>query len=136
MHKKAAVEIFNSSHIPATIVDVVVIKSTVINSNKKGLQSLLNGYFKAHDNFTQKDELTLQLMAARQRLSKVELIKSFNGILMTGLEENLKLLTGIKPDLYNTINNLNEILTTAKLLDTPIISDNIIENSFLLNSRK
>ncbi len=69
LKKLGAVTLFDSSEIPDRIVDVLVVKSEVVDTHPRSLRRLLEGYFKAREHLASNPDAAAKLMAVRLGLS-------------------------------------------------------------------
>lgn len=84
--------LFSSSEIPGEIVDVLVVKSALLESRPHQLQALLDGWFQAITYLNTKPAQAHAIMAPRLGLSTLELAEAYAGLLIPKREDNLKQL--------------------------------------------
>lgn len=110
--------IFDSSHIPNQIVDVLVTRKSFAQKNPQALTKLLNGYFRAIDLLKHNPDSAISEMAGYENISGDKFKQGLAGIRIPNREENIKLLGGEYPPL----------LSTAKKINTFMQGNNIITN--------
>ncbi|MEZ0323802.1 MAG: ABC transporter substrate-binding protein [Hydrogenothermaceae bacterium] len=78
--KKEGWVIFSSKDIPMEIIDVLVVKTELLDKNREDVKELIDGYYKAFDYFQKNKELALSMISKRQHISSEEVEKAFQGI--------------------------------------------------------
>lgn len=129
--KLGAQVLFDSSQIPGRIVDVLVVHASAVKANPRALKQLLTGYFKARDYFDASPEAAANLMALRLRLSPAEVLASYVGMNLPGLEQNRALLSGKPAPLQLTAGDISQFMLQKKMLKNQLSVENLIDNSFL-----
>lgn len=132
--KLGAQLLFDSSQIPGRIVDVLAVHAETVKTNPNALKKLLTGYFKAHDYFFASPESAANLMSPRLQLSPVEVLASYAGINLTGLEGNRTLLNGKPSPLQLTADDIRRLMLQNKFLKNKFSVEGLIDNSFLPES--
>jgi NitT/TauT family transport system substrate-binding protein len=129
--EQGARNIFNSSHIPGKIIDVLVVQNKAAATNPKTLKQLIAGYFKARQHFSTYPEESAKLMAGRMGIPPKEVILSFNGLKLPSLEENRSLLSGDQAGIQKTTRELAAFLYKKSLLKKEISISNLTNPGFL-----
>ena len=111
-------EIFDSSMIPGEIVDALVVRRETLKPRSGQLTLLLAGWFKALRYLEEQPESAAQLMAPRLQIKPKEVLASYEGLLLPGLEENKKILDGPTPSLNETVSRLANVMMDLALLDS------------------
>ena len=123
--------LFDSSQIPGRIVDVLAVHAGAVKTNPRALKQLINGYFKARDYFSASPEAAASLMSPRLKLSSAEVLASYAGINLTGLEDNRVLLSGKPSPLQLTADDISKFMRHKKFLRNEFSVEDLIDNSFL-----
>jgi NitT/TauT family transport system substrate-binding protein len=113
---KGAKELFNSSQIAGEIVDVVAIRSEVLEQRPQQVDALLSGWFKALTYFHNNSQNAATIMSKRLKLSPQEVLASYRGLHLPDLEENRAMLKGTAVPLWATISRLAEVMKGRNLL--------------------
>lgn len=113
---KGAKEVFNSSQMPGEIVDVVAVRSEVLEQRPQQVDALLNGWFKALAYFHNHSQQAAAMMSKRLKLSPQEVLASYQGLHLPDLEENRAMLKGTSIPLWVTILRLAEVMKEHNLL--------------------
>ncbi len=104
---KGAVRLYDSSHIPRLIVDVLAIRSSVLETEARSIRHLLAGHFRALDFLRNQFRDAADLMAPRLRLHADEVRLAFKGMELPGIADNRRLLTGPTPELLTSARTLS-----------------------------
>lgn len=110
-------EVFDSSMIPGEIVDVLVVRRETLTSRSGQLTLLLEGWFKALRYFEEQPASAAKHMSPRLQMVPNEVLASYQGLLLPGLEENMRALGGPAPSLDGTVARLAEVMGALVLLD-------------------
>lgn len=129
--KLGAQLLFDSSQIPGRIVDVLAVHAEAVKTNPRALKQLLTGYFKVRDYFSASPEAAANLMSPRLQLSSAEVLASYVGINLPGLEENRALLSGKPSPLQLTAGDISQFMLQKKFLKNKFSVESLIDNSFL-----
>ncbi len=78
--KAGARPIFDSRQLPEEIVDVLVIRTSVIETQRENLKALIDGWFKARDLLVENNHSAMVLAAKHQGISAAELSEALTGI--------------------------------------------------------
>lgn len=122
--------IFDSSHIPNTIVDVLVARKETLEKHKNLIQTLVNGQSKALDTIENFKVESLKVMAQRMEISQEQLDEAMQGIHYPDLKENQTLLRK-NGKLFATVEGLNTILYEANLIAQPVEAHKLFDDSFV-----
>lgn len=124
-------EIFSSASIPGRIIDVLVVRTEIIDSKKTLVQQLVNGHFMALDFMKTKHDKSYEKIATRMNLSKVETQKSFEGLELPTLAENKALLVNCERNLQKTADYLTQIMLERKLLAKPVNTKDLCRSEWV-----
>jgi len=131
LRNKGAKLIFDSSQIPGRIVDVLVVKESVIKAHAASVSQLIKGYFKARELLEKDPMKAAKSMAPRLNLSAEAVLASFNGIKLPSLAENHQLLDEQNSTLIPTIQKLSTIMHKKGLLRREISDPHMTSSQFL-----
>ena len=83
-------KIFTSKEIPFEIVDVLIVRDSLLKEKKRYMKELINGYFMAVDFMKNRDKQAIDYIVRRLNIGDSELDVILDNIVMLGREENLK----------------------------------------------
>jgi len=112
--------LFDSSRIPGEIVDLVAVRSSVIENKPKAVETLLGGWLSATDYMKRDPADAARRMGIRQQITGEQFLESLRGLHIPSRAENLRMLGGMKPELAVTGRRLLTLMLEAKLLAKPI----------------
>ena len=112
--------LFDSSRIPGEIVDLVAVRSSVIENKPKAVETLLGGWLSATDYMKRDPADAARRMGIRQQITGEQFLESLRGLHIPSRAENLRMLGGMKPELAVTGRRLLTLMLEAKLLAQPI----------------
>ena len=127
LRAKGAKELFNSSQIPNEIMDVLVLRRSVIKGNDKQVRALLQGWFRALDFIRQDTPAAARLLAPRLGITPAEVITTFKELRLAEHGDNYAMLEGQPPQLLGIATKLQEILLKNNLLREPLDIARLIE---------
>jgi len=118
--RKGAHVLFDSAQIPGKIVDVLVVRPSVLSSDRAAVQAVVDGWFKALARIERDYDSSLQRMNARLQLDASDLRTAYQGIILGSATQNRKLFGGQTPELTATATALaQELLANGLLKKTP-----------------
>lgn len=118
--RKGAHVLFDSAQIPGKIVDVLVVRPSVLNADRAAVQAVVDAWFKALAQIEHDYDGSLQRMNARLQLDASDLRAAYQGIILGGTAQNQKLFGGQTPELTATATALaQELLAHGLLKKTP-----------------
>jgi len=126
--KAGAHVLFDSSQVPGRIIDVLAVRSEVTSINRRTLQELLQGHFRATEYLARQPQDAEKRMAPRLNGSA---LTQFQGIRLPDLQENRTLLGGNPPHLQSTAGELVALMLGRKLLQRPVAVARIADPAFL-----
>lgn len=115
-----AKQIFDSSQIPGEIVDVLVVRDSVITEQAESAQALVDGQFRALDYLQTNPQDSAIRVAPRTKVTPEQFLESLEGLRIPGLEENQALLSQQDPLLLKTARRLVEVMLANQLLSQPV----------------
>ncbi|MCF2858701.1 ABC transporter substrate-binding protein [Pseudoalteromonas sp. SMS1] len=122
--------IFDSSHIPNTIVDVLVARKDTLRNHRNLIKILVNGQSKALSAIADSRTMSLEIMSKRMGLTAEQLNIAMRGIHYPSIIENQTLLKS-NSDLYDTVERLNAILFNANIIDRPVDPNLFFDDTFV-----
>ncbi len=123
--------LFDSSQIPGRIVDILVVRKSIVEQHPKVLKSLISGYFEALAYLKTFPDIAYQKIAPRMGLSAQALPAQYAGIKIPDKIENIQLLSAHKPKLLNTVEHLLALMQNKKLLHRPVVTEQFLNNTLL-----
>ncbi len=129
--KQGAWQLFDSSRTPGRIMGVLVVRAESLDTHPRSLRQLLSGYFEAREYLSTVPEDAARRMAPRMNLSPAEVLASFKGLRLPGLDENRNLLNGNPPPLQVMATGLGRFMLERKLLRNPLTFVDLVNSDFL-----
>ena len=123
--------LFSSKEIPGEIVDVLVAREAVIDQYPSKLQHLVDGWFAGLTFLREERTRALQEMVGRLKMDEASLDKAYDGIILLGREENMRLLSGESPSILFTGRKVEKLLLENDLLHTSVLSKHAVDSRFL-----
>jgi NitT/TauT family transport system substrate-binding protein len=108
--------LFDSSQIPGEIVDLLVVRASVLEKNPRAVQTLLTGWFKALDYLEREPKDAAARMAVREQITGEQFLHALQGLRIPSRADNLKMLAGATPGLVVSGRQLMTLMVEAKLL--------------------
>jgi NitT/TauT family transport system substrate-binding protein len=108
--------LFDSSQIPGEIVDLLVVRPSVLDKNPQAVRTLLTGWFKALDYLAHEPKDAAARMAVREQITGEQFLRALEGLRIPSRADNLKMLAGATPSLVVTGRQLMTLMVEAKLL--------------------
>lgn len=109
-------ELFDSAQIPGEIMDVLVVRRDLPDRNRREIDMLLRGWFRAVDYLKQYPREASTLSAKRLQIGPDQVLVSYQGLRFPDLAENRALLAGRPPQLIPAIQHLTTFMVEQKLL--------------------
>jgi NitT/TauT family transport system substrate-binding protein len=124
--RAGAKSVFDSTQIPGEIVDLIAMRMGVLDAQPKSVQALLSGWFRAIDYLKREPRDAAQRMGIRQQISGEQFLRTLQGLHIPTRDENLKMLSGSKPELGASGRRLMNLMLEAKLLRVPLEIENYL----------
>jgi len=124
--RAGAATLFDSTRIPGEIVDLLAVRSTVIDKEPKAIQALLSGWFDAIEYMKSKPEDAARRMGIRQQTTGEQFLAAQKGLHVPSREENLGMLGGTTPGLGVTGRRLMALMVDAKLLRAELKIEDVL----------
>jgi NitT/TauT family transport system substrate-binding protein len=119
MRAAGARELFNSSQIPGEIMDVLVVRGDLAERNRRAIDTLLRGWFRAVDYLGQHPREAASVIAKRMKINPDQVLVSYQGLRLPSQADNRALLAGRSPQLIPVVQSLAAVMTDQKLLQRP-----------------
>jgi len=114
--RAGATTLFDSTRIPGEIVDLVAVRSSILEERPKAIQALLAGWFGALDYMKREPNDAARRMAIRQQTTGEQFLQAQRGLRVPNHEENLRMIGGAKPELVDNGRRLMALMLEARLL--------------------
>ena len=125
-HRAGAATLFDSTRIPGEIVDLLAVRSSVLDKEPRAIQALLNGWFDAIDYMKSMPEDAARRMGIRQQTTGEQFLAAQRGLLVPSREENLGMLGGTTPGLSVAGHRLMALMVEAKLLRAEVNIEDVL----------
>ena len=131
--RSGATTLFDSTQIPGEIVDLVAVRASVLEQQRKETTALLSGWLKATDYMRRDPKDAARRMGIRQQISGEQFLKALEGLHIPSREENLRMLGGEQPELAVAGRRLMALMLEAKLLRAELRIEDVLAPSALAN---
>jgi NitT/TauT family transport system substrate-binding protein len=112
--------LFDSTRIPGEIVDLVVVRKSVLDERAPAVAALLGGWFGAVDFMRGDPREAARRMGIRQQSSAEQFLQAQQGLHIPTRSENLAMLGGAAPTLAQSGQRLMTLMLEARLLRAPV----------------
>ncbi len=123
--------LFDSSQIPGRIVDVMVARAGVLESQPEALKVLIGAHFAALDYLNSEPHAAAALLAPYLGVAEVDVLPQFAGLKLPTLVDNHALLSGKPSSLLATAAHLAELMRRQNLLERKVNLDHLVDSRFL-----
>lgn len=117
--RQGAHVLFSSKELPGQILDVLVVRTDVLDQHSSALRQLLVAYFEARQQILNHDNNVLDILNRRLRLTRPELIDAYAGLKLPTLEENRSWLDNRNGRLRQRAVELADLMYRQGLADSP-----------------
>ncbi|HAJ63972.1 MAG TPA: nitrate ABC transporter [Cyanobacteria bacterium UBA8543] len=128
-----AKSLFDTSQIPAEIVDTLVGREELLTNYATQMQVLGRAWFRALDYMKKNPEDAARRMAQRQGVTTEQFKKSLNGVRFLTLQENQKLLGKTDNSLLNGAKRLSQFMVKNKLLQQKLEPTRLLDARLVKN---
>ncbi len=129
---KGANVLFDSTQIPGEIIDVLIVRTEVLNHRYDELRKLLDGWFKALDYLLiDNPQKAATLASERKGIDSEQFLSSLEGIHLPDANENLLFFAGKKALFVQRISKLQSIMMKNDLLQKQIDPLSILDSRLL-----
>lgn len=115
-----AKQIFDSSQIPGEIVDVLIVRESVIQKQPEVVKTLVKGRFQALDYLNKNPQEAARMIAPRTGVTPEQFLDSVRGLRSPDLQQNRDLLGKVDPSLLKTTTQLVKVMVENQLLSKPV----------------
>lgn len=125
-------KLFDTSHIPELIVDVLAVRSSLLDSaHADALRHLVASHLRALDFLkTHKDDVSYQL-APRFKLPADRVMDAFKGLVLPDLKNNIRLLATSNPPMLDSAKTVADTMLEAGILHKDADLHDLIRPEFL-----
>lgn len=120
-----AVEIFNSSDIPKEIVDVFLIRESLLESRNEQVKHFFKGWYQAVEALHQDDPRLYAFIAERESLPISVIESIFTEVEVPSLQANLAMMTGQDSEFVNGLARNEAIMIESGLMKKSVDKMNI-----------
>lgn len=118
--ERGAAVVFDSTRIPGEVVDLLVLRDSVLANDAGRVDMLLAGWFKALEHLGRDPRDAARRMGVRQQKSGEQFLETLQGLRFPAREENLRMLAGADAELIGAGRRLVALMRQARLLDAPV----------------
>ncbi|MEQ1601649.1 MAG: ABC transporter substrate-binding protein [Methylophilaceae bacterium] len=127
-----AFKLFDSRLIPNTIVDVLAIRSDILDyRHSSAIRHLINAHFRALEHINQNSQDASYRMATHLGLPADEVLPAFKGLVLPNAANNYRLFAGASPTLLANARHLSNTMVKNALLTQHDRLDGLIRADFL-----
>jgi len=112
--------IYDSSRMPGEIVDVLLVRRSVVSEQKKTLHALIRHWFTAVEHLQTYPDDAAARMQGRLGVAADRVMLQYRGLKLPNLEENRNLLSGLSPRLAVAAGRLSQAMLDSHLLRKPV----------------
>jgi NitT/TauT family transport system substrate-binding protein len=131
LHKAGARILFDSTHMPNQIIDVLVTRQSVIDSRSAALATLVQQQFKALRYFETEPERSVMLMSPRLATSAEALMLAYKGVKLPNRQANRRMMAGQQSPLMKSVEKLVSVMMKEKLLYKKPLIKQLIDARFI-----
>ena len=124
-------KLFDSRQIPNTIIDVLAIRSDLLESQASAIRHLAQSHFKALDHLKRNPQDAAYRMAEHLMLKAGDVTPAFKGLLLPDATYNRRLMAGATPELLATARKLSAVMVKNQLLKQDDSLNSLIRADFL-----
>jgi NitT/TauT family transport system substrate-binding protein len=124
--RAGASTLFDSRQMPGEIVDIVAVRARVLDEQPRSVRALVDGWFGALDYMAREPADAARRMGVRQQISGEQFQESLRGLTIPSREENLRMLSGERPELTVTGRRLMTLMVESKLLKAEVPIEHVI----------
>jgi len=126
-----AVVLFDSGHIPNSVIDVLAVKREVIEESPETIHALVEGYYRAREFMQAQPDLTRQYLSKFMRTEIQYVDTTLEKIHLPSLSEVQALMSGSPSSLTQTARRLEAIMKSNDLLLNYQEPEQLITNEFI-----
>lgn len=115
-----AATVFDSSKIPGEIVDVLLTRRELSDSQSQALAALVSGWFRGLDHLRQHPDDAARRSAPRANVTPQQFLDSLQGLQLYDLQDNLRMLGSTSENLNPALQRLSDVMFRHRILSRPI----------------
>lgn len=131
LQSQGAQRLFDSTHFPGLIVDVLVAHADALERSPEAFRQLLAGYFQALEYLRKSPGDACSRLAPRLGVSPDEVRTALQGIRLMDLAANRNWLGGASPGVVRSAENVGRIMVSSGLLKRNPVLDGLADPRFL-----
>ena len=124
--------IFDSYSVPGLILDVLAVRTSVMQKSSKALSQLVQGHFKGLHYLKANRQDAIYRIAPRLGIPAQDVLDAFRGLELPDIRTNLAYLGGTSPKLLTSARTLTSLMLKAGLLKQGDSLDGICSDKYLL----
>jgi NitT/TauT family transport system substrate-binding protein len=124
-------KLFDSRQIPNTIIDVLAMRTDLLESHASAIRHLTKIHVKALDHLTRNPQDAAYRMAEHLKLKASDVMPAFKGLLLPDAAYNRRLMSGATPELLATAGKLAAVMVKNQLLKQDDSLNSLISADFL-----
>ncbi len=125
--------LFDSRQIPSEIMDIVVIRESVLTKQSTVAQALIDGWFHALDYLQKHPQDAARRIAPHERVTPEQFLKSLNSIRILDVQENKKILGKTDATALNAATRLARFMEEKKLLKKTVEPTSVFDARLVNN---
>jgi NitT/TauT family transport system substrate-binding protein len=119
--------LFDSTHIPGEIVDVMVVRRSYLEKNPEQADALLRGWFAALAFMRERPTEAARIMGPRIGMGEAQVLEALKGVHHPDIREQYLLLAGERPRLHETVLRLAGMMTRRTGLPVSPLPERLID---------
>jgi NitT/TauT family transport system substrate-binding protein len=108
--------LFSSREAPGKIIDVLVVRESIVKSHDAELRDLLDGYYAGLRKVEARDADAMALIATRMGLAVAQVGESLDGVKLLNRSESHAFLAGDRPAVAETVREVVDFMVLQNLL--------------------
>lgn len=129
---QGAVRLFDSRQIPNTIIDVMAMRSDVLDfGHASAVSHLVQSHFQALDHLKRNPQDAAYRMTRHLNLPVADVLQAFKGLVLPDAAYNYRLLSGNAPLLQSSARKLSKVMVEGRLLPREDALVDLIRTGFL-----
>jgi NitT/TauT family transport system substrate-binding protein len=126
-----AVSIFDSRSLPGMIVDLLAVRTDLLDRHKAHLHSLTDAHFRAYHHLAHNPQDAAYKLAGRFNLPASKVLDVYRGLQLPNVSANRRYLQGNGARLLTTVQSLSPIMVRHGLLQQPASLNSLLDDRFL-----
>lgn len=126
-----AVSIFDSRSLPGMIVDLLAVRSELLEQYAEQLRSLTSAHFRACHHLAHNPQDAAYKLAERLKLPASGVLDAYRGLELPNVSANRRYLAGDKAQLLGSVRTLGPIMQQHGLLKQPVSLGRLLDARFL-----